>query len=94
MHWACCSRNVVVAGTRVANGGGQLQPLLRLAAHRWAMLASHTGASSVCCCTVQGCGRSEGKRGLRFFCESFDDYVADVLQLARCAASASLGVWV
>jgi alpha-beta hydrolase superfamily lysophospholipase len=37
---------------------------------------------------VQGCGRSEGKRGLRFYVEKFDDYVQDVLQLARWAGAA------
>ncbi len=41
----------------------------------------------------QGCGRSEGKRGLRFYCENFDDYVADVLQLARCADHFFLVLW-
>jgi alpha-beta hydrolase superfamily lysophospholipase len=39
---------------------------------------------SVCGLDLQGCGRSEGKGGLRFFIERFEDYVADVLQLARC----------
>lgn len=39
---------------------------------------------SVCGLDLQGCGRSEGRRGLRFYVERFDDYVDDVLQLARC----------
>jgi acylglycerol lipase len=31
----------------------------------------------------QGCGRSEGLHGLRFYIESFDHYVNDVLQLSE-----------
>lgn len=31
----------------------------------------------------QGCGRSDGARDLRYFVESFQDYVNDVLLLRR-----------
>lgn len=31
----------------------------------------------------QGCGRSEGLNGLRFYVESFDDYVNDIIQLVQ-----------
>lgn len=48
----------------------------------WAAQWNAAGIS-VCGLDLQGCGRSEGKRGLRFFLERFDDYVGDVLQLAR-----------
>lgn len=51
----------------------------------WAQMWNARGIS-LCGLDLQGCGRSEGKRGLRFFCESFDDYVADVLALARWVA--------
>ncbi|KAL4858716.1 Protein Hikeshi [Chlorella vulgaris] len=47
---------------------------------------------SVCGLDLQGCGRSEGKGGLRFFIERFEDYVADVLQLARVVRDEALGV--
>lgn len=50
------------------------------------VLAGHSRRCPLLHIMPQGCGRSEGKRGLRFFCESFDDYVEDVLQLARCVA--------
>ncbi len=48
----------------------------------WAQLWNQRGIS-VCGIDLQGCGRSEGKRGLRFYCDQFEDYVEDVLQLAR-----------
>jgi hypothetical protein len=51
---------------------------------------------SVCGLDLQGCGRSEGRRGLRFYVECFDDYVDDVLQLARCGGggwSVCVCVW-
>lgn len=50
----------------------------------WAQQWNARGIS-LCGIDLQGCGRSEGKRGLRFFCERFEDYVEDVLQLARWA---------
>lgn len=34
---------------------------------------------------MQGCGFSEGLRGLRSFFESFDDVIADAVQFRRCA---------
>ncbi|GAB4822633.1 hypothetical protein N2152v2_009679 [Parachlorella kessleri] len=45
--------------------------------------AFNTAGISVCGIDNQGCGRSEGLHGLRFYVERFDDYVDDVLQLAR-----------
>ena len=48
----------------------------------WAQLWNAAGIS-LCGIDLQGCGRSEGKRGLRFYADRFEDYVADVLQLAR-----------
>jgi acylglycerol lipase len=47
----------------------------------WAQRLNAAGIS-VCGVDNQGCGRSQGARGLRFYVESFDDYVDDVLQLA------------
>lgn len=47
---------------------------------------------SVCGLDLQGCGRSEGKQGLRFYVERFEDYVEDVLQLARAVREESLGI--
>lgn len=38
---------------------------------------------SVAAIDNQGCGRSEGLHGLRFYVESFDHYVNDVLQLSQ-----------
>lgn len=38
---------------------------------------------SVCGIDNQGCGTSESAQGLRFYVESFDDYVDDVIQYAR-----------
>ena len=38
---------------------------------------------SVCGVDNQGCGRSEALGGVRFYVDSFEDYVADVLQLAE-----------
>lgn len=38
---------------------------------------------SVCGLDLQGCGRSEGARGLRIFVEQFEDYISDNIQLAR-----------
>ena len=35
----------------------------------------------------QGCGRSEGFNGLRFYVDSFDDYVTDVLQVAESVST-------
>jgi alpha-beta hydrolase superfamily lysophospholipase len=35
---------------------------------------------------MQGCGFSEGLRGLRSFFESFEDVIADAVQFRRCAA--------
>lgn len=35
----------------------------------------------------QGCGRSEAARGLRFYIESFDDFVKDVLLLRGSAGA-------
>jgi acylglycerol lipase len=37
---------------------------------------------NVCGIDLQGCGLSESPMGLRFYVESFDDYVDDVIQLA------------
>ena len=42
---------------------------------------------SVAAIDNQGCGRSEGLHGLRFYVESFDHYVNDVLQLAETLPS-------
>ncbi|KAL4445371.1 hypothetical protein ABPG77_011196 [Micractinium sp. CCAP 211/92] len=57
----------------------------------WAQLWNQRGIS-VCGIDLQGCGRSEGKRGLRFYCDQFEDYVEDVLQLARLARSSELEI--
>lgn len=48
----------------------------------WAQALNAAGIS-VCGIDNQGCGRSEGLYGLRFYVENFQDYVDDVLQLAR-----------
>ena len=48
----------------------------------WAQQWNQRGIS-LCGLDLQSCGRSEGKRGLRFYIDSFDDYVHDVMQLAR-----------
>lgn len=44
-----------------------------------------TEATCLAPCLLQGCGRSEAARGRRFYVESYDDYVADVLQFTRYA---------
>ena len=44
--------------------------------------AMNAAGVSVCGVDNQGCGRSEGLHGVRFYVDSFDDYVTDVLQLA------------
>ena len=51
----------------------------------WAESLNAAGIS-VCGLDNQGCGLSEGLNGLRFYVESFDDYVDDVLQLAAAVA--------
>lgn len=48
----------------------------------WAQTLNNRGIS-VAGIDNQGCGRSEGLHGLRFYVDSFDDYVDDVLQLAE-----------
>jgi len=52
----------------------------------WAERFNIAGVS-VCGIDNQGCGLSEGLRNLRFYVESFDDYVDDVLQLAGLLCS-------
>lgn len=40
---------------------------------------------------MQGCGFSEGLRGLRSFFESFEDVIADAVQFRRCAIPLTAG---
>lgn len=54
----------------------------------WAQRLNAAGVS-ICGIDNQGTGRSEALHGLRFFVQSFDDYVDDVLQLADAVASGS-----
>lgn len=44
---------------------------------------------TVCGIDSQGCGRSEGLRGIRFYVENFDDYVRDCLQFSRLISGQS-----
>ena len=48
----------------------------------WAEYLNSRGID-VCGIDNQGCGTSESARGCRFYVESFDDYVEDVIQYAR-----------
>lgn len=53
----------------------------------WVQRLNAAGVS-VCGIDNQGCGRSEGLKSLRFYVESFDDYVNDVLQLSAAIPAA------
>jgi acylglycerol lipase len=53
----------------------------------WAQRMNEAGIS-VCGIDNQGCGRSEGLYDLRFYVDSFDDYVDDCLQLAESIVAA------
>lgn len=78
----------------MTQGPGQAQ----LYEGSWAQLWNDAGIS-VCGLDLQGCGRSEGKRGLRFFCEQFEvgGWVGGVGAAAAAAAGAghtSCSAWV
>lgn len=48
----------------------------------WVQAMNNKGIT-VCGIDLQGCGLSQGRDGLRFYVESFDDYVDDVIQYAE-----------